>query len=89
MVELSNHQVQDILDDMGMIDENGNCPYTAEEIFKAGVEFAIEKCWRWVTENFYEDYSEDDYSFGKPYIRSVFGDGEEMLKDFNKTMKRE
>lgn len=40
MVELSNHQVQDILDDMGMIDENGNCPYTAEEIFKAGVEYA-------------------------------------------------
>ena len=40
MVELSNHQVQDILDDKGMIDENGNCPYTAEEIFKAGVEYA-------------------------------------------------
>ena len=39
-LELSNHQVQDILDDMGMIDENGNCPYTAEEIFKAGVEYA-------------------------------------------------
>ena len=38
-LELSNHQVQDILDDMGMIDENGNCPYTAEEIFKAGVEY--------------------------------------------------
>lgn len=42
-LELSNHQVQDILDDMGMIDENGNCPYTAEEIFKAGVEFAEKK----------------------------------------------
>lgn len=40
-LELSNHQVQDILDDMGMIDENGNCPYTAEEIFKAGVEYAM------------------------------------------------
>ena len=89
MVELSNHQVQDILDDMGMIDENGNCPYTAEEIFKAGVEYAekeiIEKCWRWITENFYEYYPEDDYSF----IRCVFADGEELLKDFNKTMKRE
>ena len=89
MVELSNHQVQDILDDMGMIDENGNCPYTAEEIFKAGVEFAekkiVEKCWRWVTENFYEDYSEDN----KSYVGSMFKNGEEMLKDFNKTMKRE
>lgn len=42
-LELSNHQVQDILDDMGMIDENGNCPYTAEEIFKAGVEYAEKK----------------------------------------------
>ena len=39
LLELSNHQVQDILDDMGMIDENGNCPYTAEEIFKAAVEY--------------------------------------------------
>lgn len=42
-LELSNHQVQDILDDMGMIDENGNCLYTAEEIFKVGVEYAKEK----------------------------------------------
>ena len=33
--ELSNHEVQDILEDMNMIDDNGNCPYTAEEIFKA------------------------------------------------------
>ena len=84
-LELSNHQVQDILDDMGMIDENGNCPYTAEEIFKAGVEYAKERCWRWITENFYEGYSEDD----KSYVGSMFKNGEEMLKDFNKTMKRE
>ena len=40
---LGNNEVQDILDEMGMIDENGNCPYTAEEIFKAGVEWTIEK----------------------------------------------
>lgn len=70
MVELSNHQVQDILDDMGMIDENGNCPYTVEEIFKAGVEYAkkvmIEKfrnklqecvCDRYF--EMHEDYIED------------------------------
>ena len=37
-LELSNHEVQDILEDMNMIDDNGNCPYTAEEIFKAGIE---------------------------------------------------
>ena len=41
LLELSNHQVQDILDDMGMIDENGNCPYTAEEIFRAGIEYTV------------------------------------------------
>lgn len=33
-LELSNHEVQDILENMNMIDDNGNCPYTAEEIFK-------------------------------------------------------
>lgn len=37
---LSNNQIQDILDDLGMIDDNGCCPYTAEEIFKAGVNYA-------------------------------------------------
>ena len=39
--ELSNHEVQDILEDMNMIDDNGNCPYTAEEIFRAGIEYAF------------------------------------------------
>lgn len=38
-LELSNHEIQDILDDLGMIDENGNCPYTAEEIFRASMEW--------------------------------------------------
>lgn len=41
-LELSNHEVQDILEDMNMIDDNGNCPYTAEEIFKAGIEYALD-----------------------------------------------
>jgi len=36
---LSRHQAQDILDKLGMIDEKGNCPYTADEIFIAGVEW--------------------------------------------------
>ena len=29
--ELGNNQTQDILEDMGMLDENGRCPYTAED----------------------------------------------------------
>ena len=37
---LGNNQVQDILEDMGMLDDNGQCPHTAEEIFKAGMEHA-------------------------------------------------
>lgn len=39
----SNHQVQDILDEMGMIDENGYCPHTVEEIFRAGIEWLAEQ----------------------------------------------
>lgn len=42
LTNLSNCQIQDILEDLGML-ENGNCPYTAEEIFKAGIEYAIDK----------------------------------------------
>lgn len=38
---LGNQQVQNILNDLGMIDENGCCPYTAEEIFKSGIEWYI------------------------------------------------
>ena len=43
LLNLSNHQVQDILEELGMLDENGNCNYTAEELFEAGIEYAIEK----------------------------------------------
>lgn len=39
--ELSTHKIQDILENLGMIDENGKCPYTAEEIFRAGLEYSI------------------------------------------------
>ncbi len=41
---LGNNQVQSILEDMGMIDENGQCPHTVEEIFKAGVEWSLQPC---------------------------------------------
>lgn len=40
---LGNNQVQDILEEMGMLDEDGNCPYTAEEIFKAGIGYAFKQ----------------------------------------------
>lgn len=40
---LGNNQIQDILEEMEMIDEEGNCPYTAEEIFKAGIEYVFKQ----------------------------------------------
>lgn len=49
--ELGNNQTQDILEDMGMLDENGNCPYTSEEIFKAGMEYAINLSIKWLNDN--------------------------------------
>ena len=56
--------------------------------YEDGYKAAVENIWDWITENFYEDYSEDDYSFGTPYIRCVFGNAEDMLNDFNKLVKR-
>jgi len=53
--ELGNHQVQDILEDMNMLDENGNCPYTTEEIFKAGIEYFIDISKKWLQENIDDD----------------------------------
>lgn len=53
--ELGNNQTQDILEDMGMLDENGNCPYTAEEIFKAGMEYSIDISKKWLQENIDDD----------------------------------
>ena len=40
---LSDGQVQDILKRMGMLDEDGNCPHAAEEIFKAGIAYAFKQ----------------------------------------------
>ena len=48
LLNMSNHRAQDILEDLGMIDENGNCPYTAEEILKAGIEYAVNKNCEWL-----------------------------------------
>lgn len=48
--ELGNSKIQDILDELGML-ENGKCQYTAEEIFKAGIEYNIELTINWLKEN--------------------------------------
>jgi hypothetical protein len=55
---LGNNKIQDILDEMGMIDENGYCPYTAEEIFTAGVEWTFKEIFGWTL---------DDADFNKEY----------------------
>lgn len=74
-INLSNHQVQDILEELGML-ENGNCPYTAEEIFKVGMEYAINKGLVWLDNNI--DF-EHDYPSTK----------EELINDFRKSQKGE
>lgn len=71
--ELGNNQTQDILEDMDMLDENGNCPYTAEEIFKAGMEYAINLSKKWLNDNI---DLEHDYPNSK----------EELVNDFYKAM---
>ena len=75
LLNLSNHQVQDILEELGML-ENGNCPYTAEEIFKAGMEYAINKGLLWLDKNI-------DFEHNYPSTK------EELIKDFRKAQKGE
>ena len=55
---LSNNKIQDILEEMNMLDENGYCPHTAEEIFRAGVEWTFEKIFGWTLDDvdFNEEY---------------------------------
>lgn len=71
--ELGNNQTQDILEDMDMLDENGNCPYIAEEIFKAGMEYAFNLSTKWLNNNI---DLEHDYPNSK----------EELVNDFYKAM---
>lgn len=71
ILELSNHQAQDILDDMGMIDDNGACPYTTEEIFKAGIEYSFNVSLKWLKENM-------DLEHNYP------NSNEELIKDYSK-----
>jgi hypothetical protein len=58
LVNLSNSQVQDILEELGML-EDGNCSYTAEEIFIAGMEYAINNGLSWLNENNYPSSKEE------------------------------
>ena len=50
-LNMSNHEAQDILEDMNMLDDNGICPYTAEEIFKAGAEYGFSTVINWLKEH--------------------------------------
>lgn len=40
---LGNSQIQDILKEIGIFNEDGNCLHTAEEIFKAGIAYAFKQ----------------------------------------------
>lgn len=71
--ELGNNQTQDILEGMNMLDENGRCPYTAEEIFKAGMEYAFNLSTKWLNDNIDLDH---DYPNSK----------EELVNDFYEAM---
>jgi hypothetical protein len=75
LVNLSNSQVQDILEELGML-EDGNCSYTAEEIFIAGMEYAINNGLSWLDKNI--DF-EHDYPSSK----------EELIENLLKAMKAE
>ena len=48
---LGNNKIQDILEEMGMLDENGCCPYTAEETFRAGVEWTFGEIFGWTLDD--------------------------------------
>lgn len=72
--EIGNNQIQDILEDMGMLDENGNCPYTAEEIFRAGMEYFYSISKKWLIDNM--DLEHDYPSSNK-----------EIINDFCKAME--
>lgn len=73
--ELGNNQVQDILEEIGMLDENGLCPYTVEEIFKSGMEYAIQMSEEWWQDNFsYTDEICEKYNNIREYRNAMLGD---------------
>ena len=56
---------------MNMIDNNGYCPYTVEEIFNAGIEYAFKVSLNWLKDNM---DLEHDYPCSN----------EELIQDYNK-----
>lgn len=72
--ELGNNQIQDILENIGMLDENSNCPYTVEEIFREGMEYAVNSSIKWLNNNI---DLEHDYPNSK----------EELINDFERAIK--
>lgn len=41
-LNLSRHQIEDILYSRDIIDDNGQCPYTVDEIFQEALEYVQE-----------------------------------------------
>ncbi len=74
--ELGNNQTQDILEDMDMLDENGRCPFTAEEIFKAGMEYAFKLSIKWLNDNIdlEHDYPNSKEELVNDYYKAMVGD---------------
>lgn len=85
ILNLSNHQVQDILEELGMIDDNGNCPYTAEEIFKSALEYSASY---YVKTNKREWSEEDEYNFNTIYhlldLKKEIYKKQENREEFNR-----
>ena len=87
---LSNNQIQDILENLDMIDDNGHCPYTAEEIFKAGVKYAdshpreglwdANKVIKWLQDN------ADSYTWYNEF-EGESGMTDDFIEDLQKAMK--
>ena len=47
LLNLSNHQIQDILEETGLI-KNGICDHTVEEVFKYTAEYTIDVIINWL-----------------------------------------
>lgn len=59
-----------------MLDENGRCPYTAEEIFKEGMEYAFNLSKKWLNDNIdlEHDYPNSKEELVNDYYKAMVGD---------------
>lgn len=80
---LSNNKIQDILEEMNMLDENGYCPHTAEEIFRAGVEWTFEKIFGWTLDDV--DFNEEYEFSGIVKSRGAKGTLKKLIDKIEKT----